>query len=267
MMDLDHFKQINDQFGHATGDLILAGFCNVVQSYIRSADILGRWGGEEFVLIMPNSGFASAAQLAERIRSAIEQHVFPGDLKITASFGFAVCQSTDTCESWLNRADMALYRAKAAGRNRVEAECLKLQVSQKALDTLPLRLDWNRDYECGHFQIDSQHRALFEHANGLLRAILGHASKREIIQQINSLITEIKQHFADEGAVLETIVYPDAQHHYELHCRLLDRATQLAGRFEKGQLGEGELLHFLVYEVIAQHMLIEDRKYFPLLGN
>ena len=267
MMDLDHFKRINDQFGHATGDMILKGFCDIVHSCIRSTDVLGRWGGEEFVLVMPNSGFASAAQLAERIRSALEQHEFPGGHKITASFGFAVCQSTDTCESWLHRADMALYRAKTAGRNRVEAECLESQAGQVEPDAVFIKLAWSQAYECGHSKIDSQHHALFDHANILLRAILSHAPKPEIMQQVNTLIAEIRQHFADEGAELRTIAYPDVQHHYELHYQLQERAAQLAERFEKDQLGEGELLHFLAYEVIAQHMLIEDRKYFPLFAG
>lgn len=267
MMDLDHFKQINDQFGHAAGDQLLKGFCDIVQSCTRNTDVLGRWGGEEFILVMPSSGFASAAQLAERIRCALEQHVFHDGYKITASFGFAVCQSTDTFESWLQRADMALYRAKAAGRNRVEAECLTPLASQENPDTMFLKLAWNPAYECGHPTIDRQHHALFEHSNALLRAILGHAPKAEIIQQINVLILEIRQHFADEGTVLKTIAYPEAKHHGALHHQLVERAEKLAERFAKEQFGEGELLHFLAYEVIAQHMLIEDRKYFNLLSN
>lgn len=124
MMDLDYFKQINDKLGHGAGDIALKEFCAVVQDCIRTTDLLGRWGGEEFLLLLPNSDFANVAPLAERIRSAIEQFPFSNGLNITASFGLAVCQSTDSWDTLLERTDQALYRAKAAGRNRVENERL-----------------------------------------------------------------------------------------------------------------------------------------------
>ena len=130
MVDLDYFKGINDKFGHATGDLILRGFSRIAQDCIRTNDVFGRWGGEEFVLLLPDSTLTDAVQLAERIRSALAGHTFGGGVKVTASFGVATCQASDTWESWLHRADLALYRAKAAGRNRVETESLGLHVGQ-----------------------------------------------------------------------------------------------------------------------------------------
>lgn len=129
MADIDYFKKINDRFGHATGDQVLKEFCRIVQTCIRSSDALGRWGGEEFLLVLPNSALASAIELAERIRSQLENYEFPDVHKITASFGIAVYQPDETWEHWLHRADMALYRAKAAGRNRVETEEVKNETS------------------------------------------------------------------------------------------------------------------------------------------
>lgn len=268
MADLDHFKQINDQFGHTTGDLILKEFCAVVQECIRTTDVLGRWGGEEFLILLPNSGFDSAAQLAERIRAAVEQHEFPDGLHVTASLGFAVCQSTDTWGSWLDRADKALYRAKAAGRNRVENECLQQEVGQTAQSaTHFLQLVWRKAYESGNAQIDAQHRALFEHANALLNAIMDNRPKPEIARLIAALVAEVDLHFHDEEAVLQQVAYPDSERHRGLHAHLVLRAGQLASRFEKDQVGVGELFHFLAYEVVAQHMLIEDQKFFSLLAD
>lgn len=267
MADLDHFKDINDRFGHATGDQILKEFCSVTQGCIRTTDLLGRWGGEEFLILLPNSGFVSAAQLAERMRSAVEQHEFTGGHRITASFGFAVCQSTDTWASWLDRADKALYRAKTAGRNRVETECLQQEPGQTTQpDTHLVQLVWRQNYESGNTQIDAQHRALFEHANTLLKAILDNRAKPEITQLIAVLVTEIDQHFRAEEAIFQQAAYADSEHHRELHAHLVQRANQLAYRFDRDQVGVGELFHFLAYEVVAQHMLIEDRKFFPLLA-
>ena len=122
MADIDYFKKINDSFGHAAGDEVLKEFCRIVQDCIRSSDAFGRWGGEEFLLVLPSSALSSAAELAERIRSQLANHEFPDVRKITASFGVAVYQQDETWEHWLHRADMALYLAKAAGRNRVEIE-------------------------------------------------------------------------------------------------------------------------------------------------
>jgi diguanylate cyclase (GGDEF)-like protein len=120
MIDIDHFKQINDRFGHAMGDRVLVEFCQVAQKCIRATDILGRWGGEEFLLILPNTDSAHATELAERIRNALERHAFPAAQRITASFGLSLLLDGEDWEAWLQRADMMLYRAKAAGRNRVE---------------------------------------------------------------------------------------------------------------------------------------------------
>lgn len=267
MADLDHFKEINDRFGHATGDLILKEFCTVTQGCIRSTDLLGRWGGEEFLVLLPNSSFSSTAQLAERIRATLEQHVFAGGHRITASFGFAVCQSTDSWDSWLDRADKALYRAKAGGRNRVETECLAQGADKTGVsDTHFVQLVWRKAYESGNAQIDTQHRTLFELSNALLKAILDNRPKPEITQMITELVAEIDQHFRDEEVVFQRAAYPDTEHHRALHAHLVQRATQLASRFERDQVGVGELFHYLAYEVVAQHMLIEDRKFFPLLA-
>ncbi len=266
MMDLDHFKQINDQFGHGMGDQILKEFCAVVTSCIRSTDILGRWGGEEFVLILPNSGYSSAALLAERIRSEIERYVFPNRLRITASLGMAVCQSTDTWDSWLERADQALYRAKSTGRNRVETECLPLDNGRNNLsNTYLVQLVWRKDYESGNARIDAQHRSLFEQANTLLQAILNNQDKSEIGQLITALVSEIEQHFHDEESIFQQASYADSEHHLSLHAHLIQRARSLASRYEKDQVGAADLLHFLTYEMVAQHILIDDRKYFSLM--
>ncbi len=267
MVDLDHFKLINDRFGHATGDQILKDFCSIAQGCIRMSDVFGRWGGEEFVVLLPNSELSSALHLAERMRSALEQHSFVGDLKVTASLGVAVCRPTDSLESWLYRADMALYRAKAGGRNRVEAELPESGESRVShADAGFVELVWNSAYDSGNPQIDQQHRALFAHADKLLKEILSDRPKQEIGSLFSALLGEIRRHFADEDAVLEAVAYPDAGRHREIHQDLLARAEELADLFASDQLGAGELIHYFAYEVIARHMLIEDRKYFPVLA-
>jgi diguanylate cyclase (GGDEF)-like protein len=121
VMDLDHFKAINDNHGHQMGDRVLADFAAKVHGLLRQPDQLGRLGGEEFLLLLPESNLADAQLVAERIRSATAQTV--QGTPCTVSIGVTVNQGTnDTVDAMLARADRAMYRAKANGRNRVESD-------------------------------------------------------------------------------------------------------------------------------------------------
>lgn len=119
MLDIDHFKQINDRYGHHTGDDVLRQFARLVSGNIRQNDILARWGGEEFMILLPNNRLAEASALAEKLRRLIERQEFDQAGAVRASFGVAEFRAADTGESFIGRADHALYQAKAEGRNRV----------------------------------------------------------------------------------------------------------------------------------------------------
>ena len=122
MMDIDHFKRINDQYGHAVGDDILAGISALVKEHIRETDLFARWGGEEFVLVCRNTRIHYAQHIAEKVRGMIAEHKFDQNLQVTASFGVATLAGGRTIEQLFKAADDALYRAKEAGRNCVVAE-------------------------------------------------------------------------------------------------------------------------------------------------
>ena len=124
-VDLDHFKSINDTHGHAAGDVVLKTVADCLTRSLRASDSLGRIGGEEFSIFLPNTDIAGAAHLAEGMRAAIE-HLMPSigerKLKITASIGVARNQHRDqTMKDIQQQADQAMYRAKAGGRNRVSS--------------------------------------------------------------------------------------------------------------------------------------------------
>jgi len=121
-LDIDHFKPINDQHGHATGDRALQAFAGTVRASVRDTDVLARWGGEEFVLMLTDTSADHARELLERIRQAVQALEIAhstGTLHLTVSIGLALHLPGDTVEHTLERADQALYRAKALGRNRV----------------------------------------------------------------------------------------------------------------------------------------------------
>ena len=120
LLDIDHFKSVNDSFGHATGDAVLCGVAEVLESFLRRRDLAGRWGGEEFVLVLPGVTLGTAVRIAERLRQGIgAARLLPGR-SVTASFGVTAWQPGDTLEALIGRADAAMYRAKHGGRNRVE---------------------------------------------------------------------------------------------------------------------------------------------------
>ena len=119
MLDLDHFKAINDKHGHPAGDEVLRGVAEVLRECLRQHDVPGRYGGEEFGVLLPGSDAAAAEAIAERIRRRIEWASFAGSLKVTASIGCAALEAKDLfAASLIARADRALYAAKDAGRNR-----------------------------------------------------------------------------------------------------------------------------------------------------
>lgn len=121
-IDIDHFKSINDNYGHQCGDLALTSVAKWINESIRSSDIVFRYGGEEFVVLLSDTDLHGAELLAERIRQNIENHIFAYGLetiRMTASLGTSSLRGDDTLDNFIDRADQAMYRAKQAGRNRV----------------------------------------------------------------------------------------------------------------------------------------------------
>jgi diguanylate cyclase (GGDEF)-like protein len=122
LADLDGFKDVNDAYGHAVGDEVLRIFADALRETLRESDVAGRWGGEEFLLLLPGADEEGAAHLAERVRFALAERSLPSapDLRVTASFGVAEFAGHPSAEQLVAAADDALYRAKRAGKDRVE---------------------------------------------------------------------------------------------------------------------------------------------------
>jgi diguanylate cyclase (GGDEF)-like protein/PAS domain S-box-containing protein len=120
LMDIDHFKQINDAYGHQVGDGVLVELTRLVSGKIREHDFFARWGGEEFVILSPNCDAKSMRFLAEKLRVVVETHSFSDISRVTCSFGLTEYCTGDSAENFIGRADAGLYRAKENGRNRVE---------------------------------------------------------------------------------------------------------------------------------------------------
>jgi diguanylate cyclase (GGDEF)-like protein/PAS domain S-box-containing protein len=120
MLDIDHFKNVNDTYGHDVGDLVLKELCSVIENLIRETDVFGRWGGEEFLLILPKTNKDEAISIATRIKNIIEEHKFEYIPQVTVSIGVSIYTQSIKKEIFLKDVDDALYKAKSTGRNRVE---------------------------------------------------------------------------------------------------------------------------------------------------
>lgn len=122
LFDIDHFKSVNDSYGHPAGDAVLVSFAQAIVDQVRDDDVVGRYGGEEFAVILPGAAEAVATSVAERVREATSQLAFPPPaekVRVTVSAGVAVMQGLDSASGLLRRADSALYSAKHGGRNQV----------------------------------------------------------------------------------------------------------------------------------------------------
>jgi len=119
LIDIDHFKAVNDTFGHDVGDKVLKHVAEIVSENIRKIDILARWGGEEFLVLSPNTDLHNIQILAEKLRLAVERTGFPEVRQMTISIGVSTCETNDTLPTLFKRADQGLYHAKEHGRNRV----------------------------------------------------------------------------------------------------------------------------------------------------
>ena len=119
IFDIDKFKQVNDNYGHLAGDDVLKALARLCQKNIRASDILARWGGEEFVILSPESDSKRTIVFAEKLRRLIEEYSFSIPSQVTCSFGVTEYKEGDSVDSFINRADRALYKAKQEGRNKV----------------------------------------------------------------------------------------------------------------------------------------------------
>jgi|GEM_PF-964928 len=265
--DIDHFKQVNDTFGHSAGDTVLCELVKITNANIRSSDMLFRWGGEEFVILSVSTPYRAAESLAESLRSKIAEHDIEGVGRITISLGVAEYRSDESQEDWFKRADASLYEAKNNGRNRVVVDsCGNSDLWMEASGNgMILHLIWHDSYNCGQPVIDAEHRKLFDLANILMNTTFMRSEKPQVFEQaLDNLLTHMVKHFADEEAILAEHHYDGLAVHAVIHKQLVDHALQLRDAALAGGMIMGELVDFLADEVVARHMLKTDREFFHL---
>jgi diguanylate cyclase (GGDEF)-like protein/hemerythrin-like metal-binding protein/PAS domain S-box-containing protein len=270
MLDVDFFKLYNDAYGHLQGDECLKMVAKVLKTTIkRATDIAARYGGEEFVVLLPDTDEIGAIKVAETIRANVEaMKMEHKDSKIsdvvTVSIGVATFDkhSLVAPENLVQKADEALYEAKNSGRNKVMPRAEELKV----LDSSDfLKVVWSSKFESGHEGIDAQHKELFDDSNEIFESILSVKTKEEQLESLMKIMDDLKEHFDYEEEVLREIGYPEVNYHAVSHMNLMNNAKLFIDKFQKDEVEIIEVLNFIIFEVIADHLYREDRLYFPYL--
>ena len=258
LFDLDKFKDVNDTWGHKTGDDVLILTVNTIISLLPDIDWFARWGGEEFVILLPNISLPEATGIAENMRKKVQDIPHPSVGSVTISIGVTQYHRGETAESLFKRVDQALYRAKLNGRNQVSA-------SRDDLENQFVLFQWQPRFVSGQSEIDVQHKILFDLGNDLIEALLKNAGKEQVSLLLVSIKAHVIDHFAYEESYLLHINYPGYAEHKTSHQQLLAKTEDFIRQANGGTIDPYGCLDFLLKELIMQHLLIEDVKYFPFV--
>jgi hemerythrin len=263
LLDIDHFKRINDHHGHLAGDAVLTEFVGRIRQRLRNTDLLFRWGGDEFVVLATSVGYRGGAALAEGLRRTIEDLRFAEVGPITISMGVTEYNVGESAQSWFRRTDAALYAAKFAGRNRIHVDRQgRSDGHASRAGTRMLRLLWLEDYACGDPTIDAEHRELFDLGNALIDAAAEKYSEPGLWRAaLDSVLAHLARHFQSEEALMARRGYRRLAVHRRAHAGLLRRADELRAAVERGDATLSHLVNFLANDVVALHLLKMDRDF------
>jgi diguanylate cyclase (GGDEF)-like protein/hemerythrin-like metal-binding protein/PAS domain S-box-containing protein len=275
-IDLDNFKPVNDSFGHDVGDWLLNVTARRLLECLRAYDTAARFGGDEFVVLIPDvTNPDTAGRVAERILAMLNRPFCTDDgkrIEISASIGMASYpDNAYSARELLHAGDEAMYRAKQTGRNRVaRSERVGGGGVVQAVEAEPvsglINLRWDASYASGNVFIDGEHSELFRQANRLLDLALGGlANPSTVRSSLQRLVQSLADHFEHEERLLAERQFAGLEEHAVKHRRLLEHAGKIAQLVTDASIPIGELLRFLVAEVIHGHLLTEDIKYFELL--
>ncbi len=260
IFDIDNFKKINDTFGHQVGDNVLINICNAINSSIKEPDTFARWGGEEFVILMPNTTAHNAYKASIRLRNIINNLMHEEVGQVTASFGVAQKKEGENSNHWFERLDTLLYRAKHRGKDCIEME-------EEGVEDFDPILIWNDSLNSKCKAINKQHKYIFLIINHLHKKYINGVDV-EIIKQLMFIVKKhIYYHFDYEEKMLERCKFPYLKRHKEAHNNLKKELEMLFQKFEGEDKDYHDFIYFIQKKLIEEHMQKEDVYYFTYAKN
>jgi diguanylate cyclase (GGDEF)-like protein/hemerythrin-like metal-binding protein/PAS domain S-box-containing protein len=272
MLDIDFFKRYNDRYGHLAGDDCLLRVASAIRAAVlRTSDFAARYGGEEFAVILPETTEAGAAVIANRLLNAVAALSIPHEDSetsyVTVSIGVATVRpdQIETPDKIIEIADNALCCAKRDGRNRYVLVASAISVKEEKNSFI--NLVWHESDRCGNSTIDKQHEELYKLSNKLIYFISSGRNRRECEFLLNQLIDDTVTHFRDEEEILRKISFPLTEAHQNIHHKLTLKAAELLNKFNNNELAVDELIKFIAIDMILEHLLVEDKKYYSYLKD
>lgn len=257
LIDLDRFKLVNDIHGHDVGDAVLKQTAEIILHSLRASDRAYRWGGEEFLVVLPDTERDGMIVIAEKINQNFRDSVFDVIGSITVSIGGAEYDSNEEIDLWFKRVDLSLYKAKQTGRDRYN-----IWVADEDLPEFFNRIEWRSELESGNKEIDADHQLLVYYANDLHDSIVNRLPIDTIKELILRMSTHIHTHFSKEEAILYRAGYADYLEHRSIHQRILQEFEIISGKALNGEISLAALMAFLVEKVVIEHINQEDSKFF-----
>lgn len=266
ILDLDHFKRVNDNYGHEFGDRVLQHVAEMIRQICRKTDNFARWGGEEFLILAADTNSDNAIYLAEKIRRKIESSSVDSFKDLTVSIGISEYHRGEDFQDWFKRADIALYEAKDDGRNRIAVhkdDRYKEQPSGQLQNIL--RLEWKNDYSSGIDKIDDLHRTLFFYSNRIIDTVLNNEGHSRILETLQEMLAVVKDCFLQEIRILDKIDFGDLENHRKEHEKLIEGMDNTIYLFQEDEADSIVMLNYITKKIVLGHMVNSDKKYFHLM--
>ena len=263
LMDIDHFKSINDQYGHLRGDHVLRDIADILTRNLRISDTICRWGGEEFLILCPHTDREKALIVAEKLRDEIERHEFESVGRITSSFGVTQWQEDDNHEKIFRRTDNSLYLAKLTGRNKVVFD-EEIAVMHNGG---PSNIEWGPFFRSGNIQVDLDHHELITISNEIIRNCLVEGRENYTKALFDKLISDTQRHFKNEEDILAELDYEELEEHRNIHEQFLEKALSMQDSFKRGDLRPVDVAKYLVQDMIVGHIVKHDFDFFSIFKS
>jgi len=257
--DIDYFKRVNDQYGHAVGDEVLYEVAKIFSSTIRKSDIVTRWGGEEFLIMLTRVSLDEAAVVAEKMRAQVEAKAFTNAQNITASFGVVMYREDEFIGTCIKRADQAMYKAKQQGRNQVV-----IDTTDTAEEPSMKKSTWQEKWTCGNPIIDTEHMELLETLNEIIELSFFKEQRELLLNQLYTYFIEMEKHFKDEEVILTNIRWENLYNHKKIHEALLNELLKFTEDYRGREISTEVFVQKLLDNIIS-HIEVDDMKFFEWL--